>query len=85
MPKICYFLRYIIGVDEAGRGPIAGPVSAAALVCMPSHVNLITAADSKVLSEKKREEIYGMIKEDPTISFAFSFVSHEGLLILMNE
>jgi ribonuclease HII len=52
---------------------------------MPSHVNLIAAADSKVLSEKKREEIYGMIKEDPTISFAFSFVSHEGWLILMNE
>jgi ribonuclease HII len=85
LKKICNRFRYIIGVDEAGRGPIAGPVSAAALVCMPSHVNLIAAADSKVLSEKKREEIYGIIKEDPTISFAFSFVSHSGQFVEICE
>lgn len=72
--------RYIIGVDEAGRGPIAGPVVAAALVCSPSHVNLIGAADSKVLSEKQREKIYQIIKEDPTIYSSFSSVCHTGLI-----
>lgn len=70
-------------MDEAGRGPIAGPVVAAALVCMPDHVNLIgTAADSKVLSEKKREEIYKLIKDDPTIISSFSAVSHTGKSLL---
>jgi ribonuclease HII len=73
-----FHCRFIVGVDEAGRGPIAGPVSAAALVCLPDHVNLIQAADSKVLSEKKREEIYELIREDPTISYSFSFVNHTG-------
>ena len=71
--------RYIIGVDEAGRGPIAGPVVAAALVCLPGHVNLLAAADSKVLSEKKREEIYKLIHADPTILSSYSCVSHTGI------
>jgi ribonuclease HII len=59
--------RYIIGVDEAGCGPIAGPVVAAALVCMPTHITLMGADDSKKLTEKRREELYKLIKEDPTI------------------
>ena len=67
--------KYIIGVDEAGRGPIAGPVVAAALVCLPTHTNLLAAADSKVLSEKRREEIYSLVQNDPTILYAHSVIS----------
>ena len=67
--------KYIIGVDEAGRGPIAGPVVAAALVCLPTHTNLLAAADSKVLTEKRREEIYHLIQNDPTILYAHSVIS----------
>lgn len=55
---------------------------AAALVCLPTHVNLIGAADSKVLSEKQREEIYKIIKQDPTIFSSFSSVSHTGLQLV---
>ena len=67
---------FVIGVDEAGRGPLAGPVVAAALVCLPSHKNLLPAADSKVLSPKKRMEIYDSIKDDPTILFASTMISN---------
>ena len=45
MEKIC-------GVDEAGRGPLAGPVVAAAVI-LPSHQNIDSIKDSKKLSEKK--------------------------------
>lgn len=68
--------RYIIGVDEAGCGPIAGPVVAAALVCMPTHITLMGADDSKKLSEKRREELYKLIKEDPTISSTHAIVDN---------
>lgn len=67
--------KYIIGCDEAGRGPLAGPVVAASLVCLPTHTNLLEAADSKALSEKKRFEIYEAIKKDPTIRYAYSVIS----------
>ena len=68
------------GVDEAGRGCLAGPVAAAAVILRPKKKYDWYAElnDSKVLSEKKREEIYGLIKEDPTISYSFSFVNHTG-------
>mmetsp|Transcript_17223 Transcript_17223/g.16552 ORF Transcript_17223/g.16552 Transcript_17223/m.16552 type:complete len:269 (+) Transcript_17223:184-990(+) len=68
--------RYIIGVDEAGCGPIAGPVVAAALVCLPTHITLIGADDSKKLSEKRREELYKLIKEDPTIISTHAIVDN---------
>ena len=50
----------IAGVDEVGRGPLAGPVVAAAVV-LPEDFDVPGVDDSKKLSEKKREELYGII------------------------
>jgi len=55
-------LESICGVDEAGRGPLAGPVFAAA-VALPPDVDLPGLGDSKKLSEKVRERLYGEIAE----------------------
>ncbi|MEE1239547.1 MAG: ribonuclease HII [Acutalibacteraceae bacterium] len=52
----------ICGVDEAGRGPLAGPVCAAAVILSPDTV-IEGLDDSKKLSEKKRERLYGEITE----------------------
>ncbi len=49
-------LRHICGVDEAGRGPLAGPVYAAAVILDPAHP-IAGLADSKKLSEKQRESL----------------------------
>ena len=54
--------RYICGIDEVGRGPLAGPVVAAAVV-LPKDVDIYYLNDSKQLSEKKREELYDEIME----------------------
>lgn len=52
----------IAGVDEAGRGPLAGPVYAAAVI-LPWNARIPGINDSKKLSEKKREELYDVIRE----------------------
>ncbi len=52
----------VVGVDEAGRGPLFGPVFAAACVISPCK-ELYEVYDSKKLSESKREELFGIIKE----------------------
>lgn len=52
----------ICGVDEAGRGPLAGPVVAAAVI-LPEGLMLQGLNDSKKISEKKREELFPLIKE----------------------
>jgi ribonuclease HII len=54
--------KYIAGIDEAGRGPLAGPVVAAAVV-LPEGVFISGLNDSKKLSEKQREELYSIITE----------------------
>lgn len=57
--------KYVVGVDEAGRGPLAGPVVAAAVVCLDVESDeRILAADSKKLSEAQRKEIYDVITKD---------------------
>jgi len=53
---------YIAGMDEAGRGPLAGPVVAAAVI-MPIDDPIQGVDDSKKLSEKKREKLYDLIRE----------------------
>ena len=53
-------IRLLGGVDEAGRGPLAGPVYAAAVVLLPGHIP-DGLDDSKKLSEKKREQLYDRI------------------------
>ena len=54
--------RYICGIDEVGRGPLAGPVVAGAVV-LPKDVSILYLNDSKKLSEKKREALYEEIME----------------------
>lgn len=54
--------RYICGIDEAGRGPLAGPVVAGAVI-LPKDCDILYINDSKKLSEKKREELYDIIME----------------------
>ncbi len=54
--------RYICGIDEVGRGPLAGPVVAAAVI-LPKDVDIYYLNDSKQLSEKKRESLYDEIME----------------------
>ncbi|MDE6686868.1 MAG: ribonuclease HII, partial [Lachnospiraceae bacterium] len=49
--------QYICGIDEVGRGPLAGPVVAGAVI-LPKDCSLLYLNDSKQLSEKKREELY---------------------------
>ncbi len=53
---------YICGIDEVGRGPLAGPVMAGAVI-LPKDCNILYINDSKQLSGKKREELYDIIME----------------------
>ena len=55
-------LRLICGVDEAGRGPLAGPVCAAAVI-LPEHLQISGLNDSKKLTDKKRRELFPVIQE----------------------
>lgn len=55
-------VQIICGVDEAGRGPLAGPVCAAAVI-LPPHLELPGLTDSKKLTDKKRRELFPVIKE----------------------
>ena len=55
-------LGYVCGIDEAGRGPFAGPVVAGAVI-LPADCEILGLNDSKQLSEKKREELYEEIME----------------------
>src|SRR5262249_39610996 len=57
--RLCGYRR-VAGIDEAGRGPLAGPVVAAAVV-LPIHVRLTGVDDSKQLSEAERERLYDAI------------------------
>ncbi|MBK1834054.1 ribonuclease HII [Roseibacillus ishigakijimensis] len=68
--------RAVIGIDEAGRGPLAGPVSAAA-VLLPENFVLTHLNDSKKLSERKREAIFTQITESSEISWGHAFVERE--------
>lgn len=54
--------KYVCGVDEAGRGPLAGPVCAAAVI-LPDDCEIAGLNDSKKLTEKKREALYDVIIE----------------------
>ena len=65
----------ICGVDEAGRGPLAGPVCAAAVI-LPRNIEIVGLNDSKKLSEKSREKLYDEICEK-AVSFGIAFASVE--------
>ncbi|MGM9589388.1 MAG: ribonuclease HII [Faecousia sp.] len=55
-------INVICGVDEAGRGPLAGPVCAAAVI-LPPHLEIPGLTDSKKLTDKKRRELFPLIQE----------------------
>lgn len=65
----------VCGVDEAGRGPLAGPVCAAAVI-LPKGLILDGVNDSKKLTEKKREALFDVVKEN-AISYSIAFASVE--------
>lgn len=58
-----YGIEYICGIDEAGRGPLAGPVAVGAVI-MPKNSFIEGVNDSKKISEKKREKLYEEIKNE---------------------
>ena len=60
--KIAQGYKYVCGCDEAGRGPLCGPVVAAAVI-LPTDIDIPGLNDSKKLSEKKREALFEIIKE----------------------
>ncbi|MCB0318613.1 MAG: ribonuclease HII [Bdellovibrionales bacterium] len=68
-------MELIAGVDEAGRGPLAGPVVAAACVLKPNYVNP-DIKDSKKFSKKKREKIFEDIIVD-AVDWAIAVISHQ--------
>ena len=68
-------IKLICGVDEAGRGPLAGPVCAAAVI-LPPHAQIPGLNDSKKLTDKKRRELYPVIMGQ-AVAYGIGFASHE--------
>ena len=68
-------IQVICGVDEAGRGPLAGPVCAAAVI-LPKHAQLPGLTDSKKLTDKKRRELFPLIQEQ-AIAYGIGFSSEQ--------
>ena len=70
--------NFVVGIDEAGRGPLAGPVVAGA-VCINKNAKISTKEinDSKQLSAKKREELYKIITTHPDIKWGVGIVSEK--------
>ena len=67
--------KVICGVDEAGRGPLAGPVCAAAVI-LPPHLEIPGLTDSKKLTDKKRRELFPVIKEQ-AIAWGIGWASEQ--------
>ena len=68
-------LGYICGIDEVGRGPLAGPVVAGAVI-LPKDSKILYLNDSKQLTEKKREELYDVIMSE-AVATGLGFVGPE--------
>ena len=67
--------KYVCGVDEAGRGPLAGPVFAAAVI-LPEDLEIEGLNDSKKISEKKREQLFEIVKEK-AVAYSIAFATVE--------
>lgn len=67
--------KSVCGIDEAGRGPLAGPVFAAAVI-LPDGIEIEGLNDSKKLSEKKREALFDIIIEK-AVSYSVAFADHK--------
>ncbi len=68
-------LGYVCGIDEVGRGPLAGPVVAGAVI-LPKDCKILYLNDSKKLTPKKREELYDVIMEG-AVSVGIGIVDNE--------
>ena len=68
-------IEIICGVDEAGRGPLAGPVCAAAVI-LPKGLEIPGLNDSKKLTDKRRRELFPLIQEK-ALAYGIAFASHE--------
>ena len=68
-------IQTVCGVDEAGAGPLAGPVYAAAVI-LPRELEIPGLNDSKKLTDKKRRELFPLIKEQ-AIAYGIGLASHE--------
>lgn len=66
-------VKIICGVDEAGRGPLAGPVCAAAVI-LPEHLQIPGLTDSKKLTDKKRRELFPLIQTQ-AVAYGIGFAS----------
>jgi ribonuclease HII len=89
-------MKFILGVDEAGRGPLAGPVSVG-VVAVPEGFDVVKefpgVADSKKLSEKKRENIFALLDERTRagdVHFAVEFesadtIDREGIAVAVRR
>lgn len=67
--------QLVCGVDEAGRGPLAGPVCAAAVI-LPPHIEISGLDDSKKMSDKRRRELFPIIMEK-AVAYGISLVDHQ--------
>ncbi len=67
--------KFVCGVDEAGRGPLAGPVCAAAVI-LPPHIEIPGLNDSKKLTDKRRRELMPIIK-DAAIAYGIAFTDEK--------
>lgn len=67
-------IKLICGVDEAGRGPLAGPVCAAAVI-LPAYADIPGLNDSKKLTDKRRRELFPLIKEQ-ALAYGIAFADH---------
>jgi len=68
-------IHVICGVDEAGRGPLAGPVCAAAVI-LPKHAEIPGLTDSKKLTDKKRRELFPLIQEQ-ALAYGVGFATEQ--------
>ena len=68
-------IQIICGVDEAGRGPLAGPVCASAVI-LPEHLEIPGLNDSKKLTDKRRRELFPVIQEQ-AIAWGIGFASEQ--------
>ena len=66
---------YVCGIDEVGRGPLAGPVVTGAVI-LPKDCKILYLNDSKQLSEKKREELYDIIMQE-AVAVGIGYATHE--------
>jgi ribonuclease HII len=73
--------KYVVGIDEAGRGPLAGPVVSGAVLILEKDFKEIkkteSVKDSKKLNEKKREEVYPNLVNNPKLKWGIGIVSEK--------